>query len=99
MRGGRIVRQTNDSAIVRSENGGLAVPGRTIQEGGALTSSLGPTSQKSTAIVKTGPSKNNVLGLLEQIKKTTDQILEVEVKELDNVRNEILEIKNLLLEV
>lgn len=87
-RGGRIVRQTNDSAIVRSENGGLAVPGRTIQEGGALTSSLGPTSQKSTAIVKTGPSKNNVLGLLEQIKKTTDQILEVEVKELDNDNKE-----------
>ena len=64
-RGGGLVKQTNDSAITRSENGGLAVQGRTIKEGGALTPSVGPTSQKSSAIVKTGPTKDNVLGLLE----------------------------------
>ena len=87
-RGGGLVKQTNDSAITRSENGGLAVQGRTIKEGGALTPSIGPTSQKSSAIVKTGPTKDNVLGLLEQIKQTADQILEVEVKELDNDNKE-----------
>ncbi len=92
-KGGSIVKKTNDSAITRSENGGLAVQGRTIQEGGALTSSLGPSSQKSSAIVKTGPVKSNVLGLLEEIKKTSDQILEVEVKELDNDNKEYKDTK------
>lgn len=92
-RGGGLVKRTNDSAIVRSENGGLAVQGRTIKEGGALSSSLGPTSQKSSAIVKTGPTKDNVLGLLEQIKQTADQILEVEVKELDNDNKEYKDTK------
>lgn len=92
-RGGGLVKQTNDSAITRSENGGLAVQGRTIKEGGALTSSMGPTSQKSSAIVKTGPTKDNVLGLLEQIKQTADQILEVEVKELDNDNKEYKDTK------
>ena len=85
--------KTNDSAIVRSESGGLAVPGRTIKEGGALTSSMGPSSQKSSAIVKTGPTKDTVLGLLEQIKQTGDQILEVEVKELDNDNKEYKDTK------
>ena len=92
-KGGSIVKKTNDSAITRSENGGLAVPGRTIQEGGASTSALGPSSQKSSAIVKTGPAKSNVLGLLEEIKKTADQILEVEVKELDNDNKEYKDTK------
>lgn len=92
-RGGGLVKQTNDSAITRSENGGLAVQGRTIKEGGALTPSVGPTSQKSSAIVKTGPTKDNVLGLLEQIKQTADQILEVEVKELDNDNKEYKDTK------
>jgi len=92
-RGGGLVKQTNDSAITRSENGGLAVQGRTINEGGALTPSVGPTSQKSSAIVKTGPTKDNVLGLLEQIKQTADQILEVEVKELDNDNKEYKDTK------
>lgn len=91
-RGGQLAK-TNDSAITRSENGGLAVQGRTIKEGGALTSSMGPTSQKSSAIVKTGPTKDNVLGLLEQIKQTADQILEVEVKELDNDNKEYKDTK------
>ena len=92
-RGGALVKATNNSAITRSENGGLAVQGRTIQEGGALSSSLGPTSQKSSAIIKSGPTKDNVLGLLEDIKKTADQILEVEVKELDNDNKEYKETK------
>lgn len=92
-RGGALVKATNDSAITRSENGGLAVQGRTIQEGGALSPSLGPISQKSSAIVKSGPTKDNVLGLLEDIKKTADQILEVEVKELDNDNKEYKETK------
>ena len=92
-RGGGSVKQTNDSAITRSENGGLAVQGRTIKEGGALTPSVGPTSQKSSAIVKSGPTKDNVLGLLEQIKQTTDQILEVEVRELDNDNKEYKDTK------
>lgn len=92
-RGGALAKQTNDSAIVRSENGGLAVQGRTIKEGGALTSAAGPTSQKSSAIVKTGPTKDNVLGLLESIKKTADQILEVEVRELDNDNKEYKDTK------
>ena len=92
-RGGGLVKQTNDSAITRSENGGLAVQGRTIKEGGALTPSVGPTSQKSSAIVKTGPTKDNVLGLLEQIKQTADNILEVEVKELDNDNKEYKDTK------
>ena len=92
-RGGGLVKQTNDSAITRSENGGLAVQGRTIKEGGALTPSLGPTSQKSSAIVKSGPTKDNVLGLLEQIKQTADQILEVEVRELDNDNKEYKDTK------
>ncbi len=92
-KGGSIVKKTNDSAITRSENGGLAVQGRTIKEGGALTSSLGPSSQKSTSIIKTGPAKSNVLGLLEDIKKTADQILEVEVKELDNDNKEYKDTK------
>ena len=87
-RGGALVKATNNSAITRSENGGLAVQGRTIKEGGALSSSLGPSSQKSSAIIKTGPTRDNVLGLLEDIKKTADQILEVEVKELDNDNKE-----------
>jgi len=92
-RGSGLVKQTNDSAITRSENGGLAVQGRTIKEGGALTPSIGPTSQKSSAIVKTGPTKDNVLGLLEQIKQTADNILEVEVKELDNDNKEYKDTK------
>ena len=92
-RGGALVKATNNSAITRSENGGLAVQGRTIKEGGALSSSLGPSSQKSSAIVKTGPTRDNVLGLLEDIKKTADQILEVEVKELDNDNKEYKDAK------
>lgn len=92
-KGGGLTRRNNESAIVRSENGGLSVQGRTIQEGGALTPSMGPKSKKSSAIVKTGPVKNNVLGLLEQIKKTADGILEVEVKELDNDNKEYKETK------
>ena len=92
-RGGGIVKQTNESAIVRSESGGLAVPGRTITEGGGLTSGAGPSSKKSSAIVKSGPTKDNVLGLLEQIKQTTDQILEVEVRELDNDNKEYKDTK------
>ena len=92
-RGGGSVKETSDSAITRSENGGLAVQGRTIQEAGALTPSVGPTSQKSSAIVKTGPTKDNVLGLLEQIKQTSDQILQVEVKELDNDNKEYKDTK------
>ena len=92
-RGGALVKATNNSAITRSENGGLAVQGRTIKEGGALSSSLGPSSQKSSAIIKTGPTRDNVLGLLEDIKKTADQILEVEVKELDNDNKEYKDAK------
>jgi murein DD-endopeptidase MepM/ murein hydrolase activator NlpD len=87
-----LVKQTNDSAITRSENGGLAVQGRTIKEGG-YTASAGPKSKKSLAIVKTGPAKDNILGLLEQIKKTADNIFEIEVKELDNDNKEYKDTK------
>ena len=97
-KGGALVKPKQSMAM--SEASSAIVPikssgGGSDGGGGALSTSITPKSEKSTAIVKSNLSGNeSAIEILKSVKQTADQILEVEVRDLGSSEEELKQKKD-----
>lgn len=78
----------NPESIIPSPGGAL-VP-MSSPKGGSLSTTVTPKSRQSSSIISTPTSKNDsAIQILQQVKSTTDQILEVEVRDLGSQKEEV----------
>ena len=78
----------NPESIIPSPGGAL-VP-MSSPRGGSLSTTVTPKSRQSSSIISTPTSKNDsAIEILQQVKSTTDQILEVEVRDLGSKKEEV----------
>lgn len=94
-RGGALVK-TGDNAIVKKESGSAFssnISGSSIvksEKGGALVPATSPRSEKSSGgALATSPVGDSALDILRQVQSTADRILEVEVKDLGNQKENL----------
>lgn len=98
-KGGALVKPKQSMSIAQAAIGSI-VPvkssgGGSDGGGGALSTSIAPKSQKSTAIVKSNLSGNeSAIEVLRSVKQTADQILEVEVRDLGSSEEELKQRKD-----
>ena len=82
----------NPESIIPSPGGAL-VP-MSSPKGGSLSTTVTPKSRQSPSIISTPTSKNDsAIEILQQVKSTTDQILEVEVRDLGSQKEEVKDTK------
>jgi|TARA_B100000085_G_scaffold282463_1_gene311013 murein DD-endopeptidase MepM/ murein hydrolase activator NlpD len=97
-KGGALVKPKQSMSMAQPS--GAIVPvkssgGGSDGGGGALSTSIAPKSQKSTAIVKSNLSGNeSAIEVLRSVKQTADQILEVEVRDLGSSEEELKQRKD-----
>ena len=86
--------KTSGSNTIKPESiisspGGALVP-MSSPRSGSLSTTVTPKSRQSSSIISTPTSKNDsAIEILQQVKSTTDQILEVEVRDLGSKKEEV----------